>query len=178
MSNERSKPAAHESKRPYHLGVAVGLTTGAYAFSLLATSTLQIQHDRALIADREPVEAAISVLGSNHDEMEPRLEAARSRYTEGADGYGALVTRLDALRDRLAKMDRTVADIERDSGSLAAKVPGVPSGVGRPAQGAAGRAVGGQSSGSVSTAPRTVPPAPGPVSKPPVSASTGASGKP
>ena len=178
MSNDRPRPATPEPKRPYHLGVAMGVTTGAYALSLLAASTLQIQNDRALIADRHPVEAAITVLGSNHDEMEPRLDAARARYTDGADGYGALVTRLDVLRKRLVAMDRTVAAIERDSGSLAANVPGVPGGVSRSTQGVVDRASGGASTGFLSTKPRAVPAAPAAVTKPPTSASTGASGAP
>lgn len=178
MTSERPKPAAPEAKRPYHLGVAVGVTTGAYALSLMAASTLQIQHDRALIADRDPMQAAITMLGSHHDEMEPQLEEARTRYTDGADGYGSLATRLDTLRERLAKMDKTVSAIERDSGTLAAKVPGIPSAVSRPAQGATGRSSGGASTGAVSTGPRTVLSVPKPVAKPPVSASTGASGAP
>lgn len=178
MTSERPKPATPEPKRPYHVGVALGLTTGAYALSLMAASTLQIQHDRTLIADRDPMQAAITLLGSHHDEMEPRLEAARTRYSDGTDGYGALATRLDALRERLAKMDKTVAAIERDSGTLAAKVPGIPSGMNRSTQGTGSRSSSGGSTGAVTTAPRAIPPAPKPVAKPPVSGSTGASGAP
>ena len=121
-----SRPATPEPKRPYHVGVAIGVTTGAYALSLLATSTLQIQQDRALIADRHPVDAAIMVLGDDHDQMEMRLQRARTRYGDGAEGYGALVARLDKLRERLAKMDKTVTSIERANNVLAASIPGVP----------------------------------------------------
>jgi len=180
MTGQRPEPAVPEPKRPYHLVVAIGVTTSAYALSLMAASTLQIQHDRALIADRDPMQAAITVLGSHHDAMEPRLEAARARYSDGADGYGSLTTRLDTLRQRLAAMDKTVAGIERDGGMLAARVPGIPGFVTRPAQGASsgGGSSGGGSTGAVSTAPRAVLAAPKPVAKPPVSASTGASGAP
>lgn len=184
MNGERSTPATpkpatarsatSEPRKPYHLGVAIGVTTGAYALSLLATSSLQIQHDRALIADRHPVVSAIDVLGSHHDEMESRLEWARARYTLGADGYGALIARLDTMHERLAKMDRTVAGIERASGALAARIPGVPNGGGGSGHGAGG----GSGGGSGSTSPRTVPAAPAPVAQPPVSGSTGASGAP
>jgi len=183
MTGQRPEPAVPEPKRPYHLGVAIGVTTGAYALSLMAASTLQIQQDRALIADREPMQAAITVLGSHHDAMEPRLEEARARYSDGADGYGSLTARLDTLRQRLAAMDKTVAGIERDGGTLAARVPAIPGVASRPAQGASGRSsggasTGGGSTGAVTTAPRAVPPAPKPVAKPPVSGSTGASGAP
>jgi len=183
MTTERPKPAASlpstpEARRPYHVGVAIGLTTGAYALSLMAASTLQIQHDRALIADRRPVEVAVSVLGSNHDVMESSLELARTRYTAGADGYGALVTRLDEMRARLATMDKTVAGIELDSGSIAASIPGAPVAGGRQSRGSTSRSGGGGSTGGGSTAARTVPGAPAAAAPPPVSAGTGASGKP
>ena len=106
--------------------MAIGLTTGAYAISLMAASTLQIQHDRAVIEDRAPVADAITLLSDHHDDMTTRLELARARYAAGADGYGALITRLDAMRDRLASMDKTVTAIEKANGALAAKIPGVP----------------------------------------------------
>ena len=155
--------------------MAIGVTTGAYALSLLATSTLQIQQDRALIVDRHPVDAAIMVLGDDHDQMEMRLQCARTRYADGADGYGALITRLDRLRERLAKMDRTVTSIERASSVLAASIPGVPASVRSSARGSTG---GGGSSRSGTSAPRTVPGAPPPAAAPPTSGSTGASGAP
>lgn len=173
--------AVPEPKRPYHLGVAIGVTTGAYALSLLAAATLQIQHDRALIADRQPVAQAIDVLGDHHDDMTLRLEAARTAYATGAEGYGALITRLDTLRDRLAKMDATVTAIERANGVLAASIPGVPGSVSRSgggSSGGSGGASGGSGSGSGASAPRTVPAAPPPVAQPPTSGSTGASGAP
>jgi uncharacterized membrane protein YgcG len=179
--------AAPEPKRPYHLGVAVGLTTGAYALSLLVASSLQIDHDRALIVDRQPVADAIDVLGEHHDDMGIRLEVARTAYATGADGYGALITRLDAMRERLAKMDATVTAIERANGVLAASIPGVPGSVSRSGAGSSSgssRGSGGGSSwsssgsGSGAGAPRSVPAAPPPVAQPPTSGSTGASGAP
>jgi len=167
-----------EPKRPYHLGVAIGVTTGAYAISLMVASTLQIQHDRASIADRQPVEDAIAMLGSTHDDMQAGLEQARARYSDRADGYTALIARLDAMRAGLATMDRTVTGIERDSGSIVASVPGMSAGSGRSTQGTPGRSSGGSSSGGGSGAPRSVPAAPPPAAKPPTSGSTGASGVP
>ena len=165
--------ATPERRRPYHVGVAIGLTTGAYAISLMAASTLQIQHDRAIIEDRAPVADAITILGDHHDDMRMRLEMARARYTVGADGYGALITRLDAMRDRLTAMDKTVTAIEKANGALAARIPGVPNGGGRSSTGSSSG-----SRGTGTTAPRTVPAAPPPVAAPPTSGSTGASGKP
>lgn len=168
--------ATPEPRRPYHVGVAIGLTTGAYAISLMAASTLQIQHDRAVMEDRAPVVLAITVLSDRHDDMRTRLEMARARYAVGAEGYGALITRLDAMRARLTAMDRTVTAIERANGALAAGIPGVPSRLGHSGSGSTASSSGSRGSGT--TAPRTVPAAPPPVAKPPTSGSTGASGKP
>jgi uncharacterized membrane protein YgcG len=168
---------APDPKRPYHVAVAIGVTTSAYAVSLMAASTIQIQHDRALIEDREPVAAAIVVLADHHDDMASRLELARARYTEGADGYGALVARLDSLRARLRSVDKAVTAIERANNVLAANIPGV-SGQAGLGSGRGGSGGGGGSSGSGSTAPRSVPAAPQPVAAPPTSGSTGASGAP
>ena len=47
-----AKPArkgASEARRPYHVGVALGLSTGLYALSLAAVTTFQVAEDRALI---------------------------------------------------------------------------------------------------------------------------------
>ena len=175
--------ATTDPKRPYHVGVAIGLTTGAYAISLMAASTIQIDHDRALIVDRQPVAAAIVVLGDHHDDMAWRLERARARYTEGADGYGALVARLDTLRTHLVSVDKAVTAIERANSVLAASIPGIslPAGGGSSRGTSSGGSTargGGTSSGSGSTAPRSVPAAPKPVAAPPTSGSTGASGAP
>ena len=168
-----------EPRRPYHLGVAVGVTTGAYAISLMAASTLQIQHDRALIEDRQPVAEAIVLLGDHHDDMRTRLDLARARYAVGADSYGVLISRLDAMRAHLAAMDKTVTAIERANGVLAASIPGAAGGTGHAGSGSTGSSGSrGGSSGSGSTPPRTVPAAPPPVAQPPTSGSTGASGKP
>ena len=177
--------ASTEPRRPYHLGVAIGVTTGAYALSLLVASSLQFEHDRALIADRQPVADAIDVLGDHHDDMALRLDAARAAYSTGADGYGALIVRLDTLRERLAAMDATVTAIEANS-ALAASIPGVPgaSPLRRSVVERVRRLAGVVERQRVvrvrgrRTAPRTVPAVPPPVAQPPVSGSTGASGAP
>jgi hypothetical protein len=111
--------------------------------------------------------------------MAARLELARARYAEGADGYGALIARLDALKAKLATIDKTVTGIEHANGVLAASIPGVPGSVSHSGGGSSAASGGsGTSNGSGSTAPRTVPAAPPPVAQPPTSGSTGASGAP
>lgn len=89
-------PPAAESKRPYHVGVALGLTAGIYAGSLAAVSMLQFGHDRGLIADRQPVSDAIELLGRNHDEMAFSLERAGGAFEDASTRYAELAAGLEA----------------------------------------------------------------------------------
>jgi hypothetical protein len=112
-------PAARpgtDSKRPYHLGVALGLSAGIYAGSLAAVSMLQFEHDRDLIADRAPVRDAIELLGRNHDAMAASLdragaayEGASARYAELATGLEALHADVVGLSDKLVTINKLAA---------------------------------------------------------------------
>lgn len=174
MNTNEARPVKAEPKRPYHVGVAIGISTGLYAASLLVTTQAQIATDHALIADREPVQRAIGLLGAHHDWLESRLEAARADYATGASGYDGIADRMIALGDRLAAMDRTVASLERLSASLSVdlSLPTAP----RAQPGGTTRSSGGGGGG---TTPRVKPPpaAPPPAAQPPpTSGNTGASG--
>ena len=182
----KASPGA-DPKRPYHVGVALGLTTGVYAASLLVTARLQIAADRDLIRDRTPVEAAISSLGDHHAWMDDRLGEARAQYSIGTTGYEALRSRLATLDQRLTKLDQVVDKVEE----LGAKLPmllDVPYG---PAitrsqsggsqsggsQSGGSQSGGGQSGGGSKTKPPPAAPAPPP--PPPATGGTsGASGAP
>jgi hypothetical protein len=170
MTAERSRPTPPDPKRPYHVGVAIGLTTGVYAISLLATTSMQITEDRALLEDRAPVRAAIETLDQHHDLQEARLLQARLRYQDGTDGYVALSDRLAILEARLAKVGKRVGRVERLSDAL----PGSLS-LGPLPQ------LSGQTGGTARGGHTSVklPPPPAPKSAPPpTSGGTGGSGKP
>jgi hypothetical protein len=171
----KASPAA-ETKRPFHLGVAVGLTTGAYAASLLVAARLQIDADRSIIEDRTPVEAAISALGDHHDWMDDRLVEARSQYAIGAASYVELQARLASMDKRLAKLDSVLGTIEELGASIRASLarPNLPS-VGWTGSHQGGGNTSGNSGGSGTADP---PAAPTPPPPPPTGGSTGASGAP
>jgi hypothetical protein len=171
-ASDRPKSAT-DPRRPYHVGVAVGLTTGVYAMSLLATTSMQIEQDRAVIADRDPVQAAIEALGQHHDEMEVHLLQARLRYQQGTEGYVTLADRLAALEARLSATDKSVSAAEQLGASLPSDLS-VP-GVSRTTRGG-GSAGGGSSNGGGSSKVK-LPPPPA-AAPPPTSGSTGASGAP
>jgi hypothetical protein len=150
----------------------VGLTTGAYAASLLVVSRLQIATDQQLIQDRTPAEAAISALGDHHDWMDDRLEDARSQYAIGAAGYDAIRARLAHMDEKLARLDSAIRAVERIGNGLSTKLdlPGVPT-VGK-SSGSTKSSSGG-SGGSTAKAP---PPVPKPTPPPATGGQTGASG--
>ncbi len=115
-------------KRPYHVAVAIGLSTSVYAVSLAGVSILQFDHDRELIAAREPVAGAISELAARHDRLTQRLDAVRGTYERVADRYGLVTDELRRLHDRLADLHGQVAAIEGAAGRLptAITLPAAP----------------------------------------------------
>ncbi len=171
-----------EPKRPYHVGVAVGLTTGLYAASLLAASRIQFDADRALIEDRTPVERAIQVLGDHHDGMGDRLAEARDAYGAGAAGFDAMTERLADLDHSLLTLDQTVAAVERLAASISTRLalPDVPRArSGTATGGGSGGSTSGGGGGSTTTVkpPKAAPPPPA-AAPPPATAVTGGSGAP
>lgn len=116
------------AKRPVHVVVAVGLSTGVYALSLAAVSIIQFEHDRGLIASREPIADAIAELATYHDRLAERITAVRGTYEHVADRYGLVGDELRRLHDRLADLHSQVAAIEGAAGRLptALSLPAVP----------------------------------------------------
>ncbi|MDH4334978.1 MAG: hypothetical protein OEW24_06935 [Chloroflexota bacterium] len=105
-------------RRPYHVGVALGLSTGLYAVTLGAVASAQIEHDQAIIVDRRPMQEAISLLGSAHDRMEIRMEAAWVDYQAASGGYDGVAERLSTLQTELENLGATVTGIEGTAFSL------------------------------------------------------------
>jgi len=106
------RPASNEPRRPYHVGVLIGLSTGAYALSLAAVTTLQVASDQVVIAEREPMQDAIGLLAEHHALLEARLEAARHGYQEASGGYDDLADRLLAVHERIERLGKAVITIE------------------------------------------------------------------
>jgi hypothetical protein len=171
-----ARPAAKaEPRRPYHIGVAVGLCAGVYAGSLTAVTVLQIDRDRALIADRAPVGEAIGLLAGHNDRMTKAIEAADTEFRRAADGYDGVSRGAVDLDTAVKRLTARVAAITGSAGKLpdSLRLPTVTSGGGGGASSGGGKASsGGGSSGSGSISlpkPRPAPP-------PPANATTGASG--
>ncbi|HEX5589283.1 MAG TPA: hypothetical protein VFX65_03205, partial [Candidatus Limnocylindrales bacterium] len=74
---------------PLHVGVLLGLSTGAYALTLAAVTGVQSAADAAARSERAPTVAAIEAMAAEHDRLASRLEAARTAYESAAGTYGA-----------------------------------------------------------------------------------------
>jgi hypothetical protein len=172
----RPTPKRAEPRRPYHLGVAVGLTTSLYAATLVLTTQLQIESDRAVIADRDPVQAAIVALGDHHASLTDMLDQSRNQYNAALDGYDAVIASLDRLDERLAVVDGSVRAAERLGASISSNLslPPVPVRSSKGGSGGSASAKGSGGGGKPVKPPAAAPP-PAP---PPTSGSTGASGAP
>jgi hypothetical protein len=106
----------------------IGLSTGVYALALAGVAAAQAAHDRAVVADRQPMQTAITLLGSAHDRMQRSIDAARAGYTAAAGGYDQATERLISLQAGLERLAAVITGIEGTSFSLPGRIslPSVP----------------------------------------------------
>lgn len=161
--------ATPDARRPYHVAVAAGLTTGAYALALVAVTQVQAGRDLAVIDQRAPAQHAIELLDAHHDRMTDQLARARERYLAGAAVYNDLVGQLEDVNAGIADLDATLSQIE----AMGITIPG---GLTGPIPVVRGGGGGGTASRGTTVAPRLGPPPPAAAAPPPVAATTGASG--
>lgn len=109
------KPAvarrAAEARRPYHVGVFLGLSAAAYAVSLAGVTALQASSEQAVAAAQAPRVSALRAVAAGHDDLERRLaagsaafDAAAGGYQRAADSLGGLERELDGLSASVGKV--------------------------------------------------------------------------
>ncbi len=140
--------AMTDRRLPLHLAVLLGTSTAAYAVSLAGVTALQSGADQAVIDRQAPTEDAAARLGVEHDRLQSDLERSAQAIESVTARYDALATDLSTLESALANHAALMAKV---SGAARA----LPKHVSLP---------------SVTRVVTTT------VSKPRVSASTGASG--
>lgn len=174
------------ARRPYHIGVAMGLCAGLYAGSLAAVTVLQINQDRSLIEDRAPVSEAIALLGQHNDQTATAIDAASGAFQKAADGYDGLNRGAASLDAAVKKLTARVAAIKGGATGLsnALLLPSVggtvrsyTGGGSSGGSSSGGTKVGGGSSGGGGSSTPIAIPRPRPVPPPPpVHGGTGPSG--
>lgn len=105
-------------RRPIHLAVALGLTTGLYAASLAAVTGLQAASDRATHADRAPAETSIAALVGANDRLANGIDAGVAGVDLAAGGYTSLIGQIGALEQRLQALGAAVGQVRGGVGSL------------------------------------------------------------
>lgn len=103
---------------PAHVGVLLGLSTGAYALALAAVTGLQSSAEAEARLERAPTIAALGAMAADHDRLTARLDAARAAYESAAGVYGDaglavanLEARLDALAAAVSVVSGTAASL-------------------------------------------------------------------
>ena len=102
-----------DARRPVHLAVMLGASTGAYALALAAVTGFQSASDAAALRASAPLVAAQTSVGADHGVLEQDLRDATDRYTELADRYDRLTPRLadlEAALDSLAGSTQAITE--------------------------------------------------------------------
>ena len=107
---------------PPHVGVLVGLSTGAYALTMAGITGLQSATEAAATAARAPIVAAIWEMTAAHDGLQARLDRARVAYEATAGAYSDAGLAVASLEARIADLAAAVAKVSGTASSLPAAV--------------------------------------------------------
>jgi hypothetical protein len=107
-----------DQRRPYHLGVTIGLTAGLYAVSLAGVTALQAIQDADIAAAQAPTADLVGRLSTGHDDLEARVDAITASFNEAAGSYGNFGSSLDRLEAGLRSIGRRVAGVQGASISI------------------------------------------------------------
>jgi len=109
-------------RRPYHLGVLLGLSAAAYAGTLAVVTAEQAAADSRVAAARDPILQVVDALRVGNERLERGLAVISHRSNTGLEAYDRLsiaIGRLDRDLDALATV---VANIQGASRDLPTKV--------------------------------------------------------
>lgn len=107
---------------PAHVGVILGLSTGAYALSLAVVSGLQASSEAAIAAQRAPALATIDAVDKSYARLEADLAAAQSAYESAAAAYAATGSDFQAMEKSLNDLAAAVAAVNGSAASMPATV--------------------------------------------------------
>jgi hypothetical protein len=103
---------------PAHVGVLVGLSTGAYALTLAGITGLQSSAEEVTRAARAPLVAAVGEMTTQHDGLQARLDRARVAYEAAAGAYSDAGLAVASLEARIADLAAAVAEVSGTASSL------------------------------------------------------------
>lgn len=100
-----------EARRPYHVGVCLGLSAAVYAVSLAGVTALQSSSERGIAAAQAPSVAALQAVAAGHDVLERRLAGSGAAYDAAAGGYQRAADSLGSLERELEGLSASVAKV-------------------------------------------------------------------
>jgi hypothetical protein len=121
---ERSLPRAiARPSVPHHVGVMFGLTAAGYAATLGVVTALQASAEADLIAQRQPVAAAIEQAAAGNDRLAGAVDVAGRDITDAVAAYDAVAARLPGFEGRLTDLSGLVQAVDGASRALPARAP-------------------------------------------------------
>jgi hypothetical protein len=121
---ERSFPRAiPRPSVPHHVGVMFGLTAAGYAATLGVVTALQASAEADLIAQRQPVAAAIEQVAAGNDRLAGAIDVAGRDITEAVAAYEAVAARLPGVEGDLTDLSALVQAVDGASRALPARAP-------------------------------------------------------
>lgn len=111
-----------ETRRPIHLGIVIGLSTGVYALSLAAVTGLQSGQNAQLAADRGPAADVAARLEAANTALEARLAAAQAAFDTSVSSYSSVAEDLATYEGRLKALGKTVGGLVKGA-SVSVSLP-------------------------------------------------------
>lgn len=108
---------------PPHVGVMFGLTAAGYAATLGLVTALQASAEAAVIADRQPVAAAIEGVAADNDRLAGSVEGAGRDISAAVAAYEAVAARLPGVETRLTDLSALVQAVDGAARALPARAP-------------------------------------------------------
>lgn len=117
-----TEPRRPAPSLPAHIGVFLGLSTGAYALTLAAVTGFQSSTEATARAERAPTIAAVDAIAAVHNSLYQRLDQARAAYEATAGAYSSAGLEVASLEARLADLAAAVSEVNGTASSLPSSV--------------------------------------------------------
>ena len=106
------------TRRPIHLGIAVGVSASLYAVSIAAVTGLQSAQNQQASDAYAPLTTSADQLDSANADLEAGLASARAAFDASAASFSDVAARVPAFEARLTSLAGTVTKIHGTSVSL------------------------------------------------------------
>lgn len=111
-----------ETRRPIHLGIAVGVSASLYAVSLAAVTGLQSAQNGQTSTALMPFATSADGIDQANGDLEARLVAARAAFDASASSFSEIAAAVPDFEARLKALAGTVAKVHGTSISMPSSV--------------------------------------------------------